>query len=136
MRDPLHGYAFPRKGGIAGELDNRHSRLEIEAGRVGFPSLAGCPPFEKGTIRVSRLVLLELLVPWENLFLTVPHGWVSDRDLIRQAANLVEALPHPYRDLFNTIFWNGGRFGRFCTMPPTICGHPAGGNRTCAMRLR
>ncbi len=59
---------------------------------------------------------------------TVPHGWVKDRELVRQAANLVEALPRHYRFLFNAIFWNGGRFERFCTMPSTICGQPSGGN--------
>lgn len=102
--------------------------LRLKPGELVSPRWPVAPSYEKGAIRISRLVLLERPDPWENLFLTIPHGWVGDRDLVRQAAILVEALPRPYRYLFNAIFWNGGRFGRFCTMPSTICGHPAEGN--------
>jgi len=102
--------------------------LRLKPGDLVSPRWPGAPSYEKGAIRISRLVLMERPEPWENLFHTVPHGWVSDRELVRQAANLVEALPRPYRFLFNAIFWNGGRFKSFCTMPASICGQPAGGN--------
>jgi len=102
--------------------------LRLKPGDLVSPRWPGAPSYEKGAIRISRLVLMERPEPWENLFHTVPHGWVSDRELVRQAANLVEALPRPYRFLFNAIFWNGGRFKRFCTLPASICGQPAAGN--------
>lgn len=51
------------------------------------------------------------------------HGWVRNRDLVKQAGELVEALPRPYRFLFNAIFWDGLRFKRFCTVPSSMNGH-------------
>ncbi len=102
--------------------------LRLKPGDLVSPRWPGTASYEKGAIKINRLVLMERPEPWENLFHTVPHGWVKDRELVQQAAKLVEALPRPYRYLFNAIFWNGGRFRRFCTLPSTICGHPAGGN--------
>jgi 3'-5' exoribonuclease len=72
---------------------------------------------EDGAYRINRLVLLEIPEPWENLLHLVPHDWVSDRELVQQAAELVEELPRPFRFLFNAIFWDGQRFYRYCTVP-------------------
>jgi len=81
-----------------------------------------------GSIKISRLVLMERPEPWENLFHTVPHGWVRDRELVTQAATLMEALPRPYRYLLNAILWDGQRFKRFCSLPSSIRGHHTANN--------
>ncbi|WP_297477254.1 hypothetical protein [Ferrovum sp.] len=78
---------------------------------------------ENGAIKICRLVLLERPESQENLFQTVPHGWVKNRELIKQAASLVDVLPRAYRFLFNAIFWNGERFRRYCTGPSSKHGH-------------
>lgn len=120
----FHEKAALRVGWTTGTPDLRLKPGDL----VSVRWTGGAASYDKGAIRISRLVLMERPEPWENLFLTVPHGWVSDRELVRQAANMIEALPRPYRFLFNAIFWKGGQFNRFCTMPTTLCGHPPGGN--------
>jgi len=79
-----------------------------------------------GALKISRLVLLETPVAMENLFDLVPHGWVKDRTLIRQAAALIEILPRSHRHLFNAVFWNGDRFRRYCNGPSSLAGHHDG----------
>lgn len=83
---------------------------------------------EDGTIRISRLVLIELPEPMENLFNLVPTGWVRDRNLLRKASELIDVLPRAHRHLFNAIFWDGERFRRFCTGPSSMNGHHNGDN--------
>ncbi len=114
----FHEKAALRVSWVAGTPD-----LRLKPGDLVSPRWPGAASYENGAIRIGRLVLLERPEPWLNLFHTVPHGWVDDRELVGQAATLVEALPRPYRYLFNAIFWNGGRFKRFCTLQSSVYGH-------------
>lgn len=84
---------------------------------------SGVPVSENGAIRIGRLVLIERPEPMENLFDLIPSGWVRDRELVKQGAELLERLPRGHRHLFNAIFWNGDRFRRFCTGPSSMNGH-------------
>jgi 3'-5' exoribonuclease len=84
----------------------------------------GKPACVGGAISISRLVLMECPEPWENLFHTVPHSWVKDRELVRQAASLFDGLPRSYRLIFNAIFWEGERFYRYCTVPASCHEQP------------
>ncbi len=102
--------------------------LRLKSGDLVSPRWSGHTTCEGGAIKISRLVLLERPEPWENLFHTVPHGWVKNRDLVNQAALLIEVLPRSYRFLFNAIFWDGLRFKRFCTVPSSMNGHHADDN--------
>jgi 3'-5' exoribonuclease len=102
--------------------------IRLKSGVLVSPRWLGQTICESGTIIISRLVLMERPEPWENLFLTVPHVWVKHRELVKHAAALVEALPRPYRFLFNAIFWDGFRFKRFCTVPSSMEGHHAEDN--------
>ena len=97
--------------------------MRLKSGALVSPRWLGQDTSENGAVRISRLILMERPEPWENLFHTVPHGWVKNRDLIKQAVELVEALPRPYRFLFNAIFWDGQRFKRFCMGPSSMNGH-------------
>jgi 3'-5' exoribonuclease len=102
--------------------------LRLKSGDLVSPRWFGSTTCEGGAIKISRLVLMERPEPWENLFQTVPHGWVKDRELIKQAAGLMEVLPRSYRYLFNAMFWDGQRFKRFCDVPSSISGHHAADN--------
>jgi 3'-5' exoribonuclease len=79
--------------------------LRLKSGDLVSPRWPGCTTSEAGMIKISRLILIERPEPWENLFHTIPHGWVKNREMIKQAAVLVDALPRAYRFLFNAIFW-------------------------------
>ena len=96
--------------------------LRLKVGDLVAPRWLFTASCENGTIRIARLVRMERPEPWENLFHTVPCDWVDDRQLIAQAADLIEALPRPCRYLFNAIFWDGQRFRRYCTAPSTLSG--------------
>jgi 3'-5' exoribonuclease len=102
--------------------------LRMKSGDLVSPRWFGSTTCEGGAIKISRLVLMERPEPWQNLFNTLPHGWVKDRKLVRQAAGLMEGLPRSYRYLFNAIFWDGQRFRRFCLLPSLISGHHAADN--------
>jgi 3'-5' exoribonuclease len=102
--------------------------IRLKSGVLVSPRWLGRSICEDGKIKISRLVLLERPESWENLFQTVPHGWVRERELVRQAAELVEALPRAYRFLLNAVFWDGQRFKRFCTVPSSMNGHHAEDN--------
>lgn len=82
-----------------------------------------CGSDEEGSIRISRLVLIERPEAMANLLDTVPSGWVRDRDLVQEAKDLIECLPRDHRHLFNAIFWEGERFRRFCIGPSSMNGH-------------
>ncbi len=88
----FHEKAALRVGWVTGTPD-----LRLKPGDLVSPRWLGDASYEKGAIKIGRLVLLERPEPWENLFCTVPHGWVDDRELVKAAATLVEALPRPYR---------------------------------------
>jgi 3'-5' exoribonuclease len=102
--------------------------IRLRSGTLVSPRWLGKTLSEGGTIKISRLVLIERPEPWENLFHTVPHGWVKQRDIVTQAAELIEALPRAYRFLFNAIFWDGSRFKRFYSVPSSMNGHHANDN--------
>ena len=102
--------------------------IRLKSGVLVSARWLGQTKCENGTIIISRLVLMERPEPWENLFLTVPHGWVKNRELVKQAAALIEVLPRSYRFLFNAIFWDGQRFKRFCSGPSSMNGHHAEDN--------
>lgn len=76
-----------------------------------------------GAIQVSRLVLLELPINTVNLFETVPHRWVKNRELVGRAKVILDTLPDNLRFLFTAILWNGARFRRFCNRPASVSGH-------------
>ncbi len=105
-----------------------HPDLRLNSGDLVSPRWLGHTTCEGGLIKISRLVLMERPEPWENMFHTVPHGWVKNRELVRQAAELVESMPRSYRFLFNAVFWNGQRFKRFCLAPSSMNGHHAEDN--------
>jgi 3'-5' exoribonuclease len=102
--------------------------LRLKSGDLVSPRWLGLTTSEDGMIKISRLVLMERPEPWENLFHTVPHGWVKSRELVSLAAELFELMPRPYRFLFNAVFWDGQRFKRFCTVPSSMNGHHAEDN--------
>lgn len=102
--------------------------IRLKSGDLVSPRWSGHTTCEGGAIRISRLILMERPEPWENLFHSIPHGWVKNRELVMQAAALVELLPRSYRFLLNAIFWDGQRFKRFCTVPSSMNGHHADDN--------
>lgn len=106
----------------------KHPDLRLKSGDLVSPRWLGQVTRDGCMLKISRLVLMERPEPWENLFNTVPHGWVRNRELVRQAAELIEALPRAYRFLFNAVFWDGQRFKRFCTVPSSMNGHHAEDN--------
>ena len=81
------------------------------------------PVSHHGAVQINRLVLIEHPEPEENLFRMVPHGWVKDLELVKQAIELVDNLPRAYRFLFNAVFWNGERFRRYCMGPSSVNAH-------------
>lgn len=91
--------------------------IRLKSGDLVSPRWSGLTTCEGGIIKSGRLILMERAEPWENLFHTIPHGWVKNRELVVQAATLVDLLPRSYRFLLNAIFWDGQRLKRFCTVP-------------------
>lgn len=98
-------------------------RSETALVRVQWPKRA--PTSLHGLIHVDRLVYLERPEPTVNLFQTIPYGWVRDRQLVMSGIDLLSRMPAPLLHLFNAIFWNGGRFHRFCTGPSSLRHHHA-----------
>lgn len=76
-------------------------------------------------MEISRLVLLERPEATLNLFDMVPESWVADRDLVSRASALWQELPYYLQSLFNTIFWCGERFKRYCVGQSSIRHHHA-----------
>lgn len=76
-----------------------------------------------GAIQISRLVLLEQPIKGTNLFETVPYGWVKDRDLVKRAKTVMDALPDNLNHLIVSILWHGTRFRHFCNRPASMNGH-------------
>jgi len=99
--------------------------IRLKSGDLVSPRWSGLTTCEGGIIKIGRLILMERAEPWENLFHTIPHGWVKNRELVVQAATLVDLLPRSYRFLLNAIFWDGQRLKRFCTVPSSMNGHHA-----------
>lgn len=80
---------------------------------------------DNGAIEVQRLILLERPEASLNLFETVPSCWVRDKDLLVRASCLWSGLPSHFQALFNSVFWCGERFRRYCTGPSSLRGHHA-----------
>jgi 3'-5' exoribonuclease len=80
---------------------------------------------DDGAVRVDRVVVLERPEREVNLFRTIPREWVRDRSLVQHGIALLDDMPADLNYLFNVIFWNGPRFGRFCTGPSSIRHHHA-----------
>lgn len=99
------------------------STCRINVGHIVSTRLSIPATCANGSIRVSRLVAYERPVANTNLFNLVPHTWVKDRALVGRAAVLLGELPEPHRLLFNAIFWDAGRFERFCRQPSSMIGH-------------
>jgi len=78
-----------------------------------------------GAIQISRLVLLEQPVKGFNLFETVPPGWVKNRELVKNAQEILNCLPDNWHHLVTAIMWNGTRFSQFCENPSSISNHHA-----------
>ena len=82
----------------------------------------------EGAIRIDRLIPAGTAVPEINLFETIPHSWIKDRDLVKRAADLWEQLPRSLAHLVNSVFWEAGRFHRFVMGPSSLQGHHLGWN--------
>lgn len=119
----FHEKAAIRVTWTSGKPDSRITVNDIVSPRWQAHDTSG-----DGRIPINRLVLLERPEPMANLFDTVPPGWIRDRDLVRQARELIDDLPRPYRHLFNAIFWSGERFRRFCKGPSSRHHHHCGEN--------
>lgn len=74
---------------------------------------------------IEDLVILPEPDPRVNLFRTVPKNWVEDRSMLNDAAKLFDAMPSPYRQLYNAIFWEEKRFRTYCETPSSIKNHHA-----------
>jgi 3'-5' exoribonuclease len=97
--------------------------VRLKPGALVSPRYSGRPSSQDGMVRIARLVLCELPCRSEDLFKTVPSGWVTDRDLLARASALWEHLPLVWQELFNHILWDGERFERFCINPGSCIGH-------------
>lgn len=103
----------------------RKSDARLKVGEMVSPRWSRNVAYEGSAIRINGLEPLMRPDSWLNLFRTIPFGWVEDRELVKRAAKLVDALPLTYRHLFNAIFWDGERFKRFCTLQLFRYGHHA-----------
>lgn len=121
IRNEAHLYhekATLRVAWVSRQVDTR-----LRAGSLVSIRWTGNPVTMDGTIHVAGLILLERPVLSENLFDTVPPGWVGERDLVDEARAYWERLPRGYQQLFNAVFWNGLRFQRYVTGPSSLNGH-------------
>jgi len=76
-----------------------------------------------GYIEVTRLIEYQCPDAKLNLFDLIPYAWVKDRSLVVRANTIFNKLSAPHRLLFNAIFWDAGRFERFCRQPSSMVGH-------------
>lgn len=106
------------------------SETELRRGDLVSPKWIARPAGRKGTYSVTGLMPIRSSDASVNLFDLVPVWRVNDRGLLKAAANIVGSLPISYRALLNEIFWNDGRFGRYCTVPSSMNGHHNGLNGT------
>lgn len=111
------------KATLTVEWLSRHVDVRLTVGALVSIRWCDRPVCLVGAVRIARLTLLEKPEPAVNLFETIPHGWLRDRDLARRGAMLWERLPRGFRHLFDAIFWQGGRFHRFVAGPSSLKGH-------------
>lgn len=98
--------------------------IRLKPGALVSPRYSLAQPIcQNGTVRLASVVLCELPDRSEDLFKTVPRGWVQDRTLLPRASALWERLPLVWQELFNRILWDADRFERFCINPGSCIGH-------------
>ncbi len=97
----------------------------LKPGAIVSPRFCHTPIVGCGSMEVSRLVLLERPEAAINLFDMVPESWVANRDLLERASVLWNELPYYFQAMFNTIFWCGERFKRYCVGQSSIRNHHA-----------
>lgn len=114
---------FHERASLTVEWLSRQADVRLTRGSLVAIRWQGRPTVRQGALRVARLILLERPDAATNLFHTVPTGWVADRDLVCRAAALWGQLPRPFAHLFNAVFWDGHRFGRFVGGPSSLAGH-------------
>jgi 3'-5' exoribonuclease len=118
-----HDYSSHRIGWRTAYCD-----IRMKEGALVRVFWKGVPEPVDGITPVTRVAVVDEPIRFENLFLTVPPSWVRDRELVERAARLWDSLSDPQRELFNCVFWDGGRFGRYCRGPSSLRGHHAGVN--------
>jgi 3'-5' exoribonuclease len=114
----FHGHTSIRVKWATSQCDSRLKQNAL----VAVQGLAQIPN-KPDVFQISRLEVLDHPVPELNLFNTIPAYWVNDRELIWQAARLMDALPGDYRHFFNAIFWDQKRFQRYCIGPSSMNHH-------------
>lgn len=119
---------FHERATIRVEWLSRHPDVRLAAGSLVAIRWCGRPVSLDGAVRIARLVLLEKPEADINLFDTIPHRWLQERDLARRGAALWGALPRGFAHLFNAIFWDGRRFLRYVAGPSSLRGHHHGPN--------
>lgn len=98
---------------------------KVHPGEIVSPRFGKTVSSDNGSIRIQRLAVYQRPEADTNLFDLVPAYWVKDRALVRRAGALLTCLPCAHRFLFNAIFWDPGRFERFCRQPASMAGHHA-----------
>lgn len=73
-----------------------------------------------GAIQIASLVLLEYPIKGVNLFETVPPRWGRERQLLKQAKELLDLLPVNIRLIVTAILWDGRRLRCFCERSASI----------------
>ncbi|NMG27980.1 HD domain-containing protein [Aromatoleum evansii] len=121
---------FHERATIRVEWLSQHPDVRLTVGSLVSIRWSGRAVTFDGAVRIARLVLIEKPVPALNLFDTIPHRWLRDRELAKRGAALWKELPRGFQHLFNAIFWDGGRFRRFVEGPSAINGdhHVRNGN--------
>lgn len=114
---------FHESASISVEWLTRHADIRLVQGSLVSIRWLGRPVSSDGYVRIARLVLLERPEAEANLFDLVPHGWVSDRDLVTRASTLWQGLPRGFKHLFNAMLWDGRRFQRYLVGPSSLEHH-------------
>ena len=123
-----HGYAmkatlFHARATLTVGWEVNQPDTRLKPGVLVSPRYTGRARCVDGVLRISRLIVAEIPVRSEDLFMTVPPDWVADRHLLVRASVLWAQLSLPSQELFNNVLWNGDRFRRFCRGPSSITGH-------------
>lgn len=119
--DLFHANANPRVTWTV-----RHPDTRLKAGVLVKPIQMKATAGGNGSLTIHHLMVLERPEAGLNLFETVPATWVGDHDLLVRAGVLWDTLPAHLQGLFNTVFWEGGRFRRFCQGQSSLHGHHDG----------
>lgn len=113
---------FHEKASINVTWINTKVDERLTAGRLVTPRWTSRTVCTQGQIIINRL--LPVSMPGNvNLFDTVPYEWVKDREIIRQAKQMIDSLPDYFIKLVNGIFWDYRRFYRFLVGPSSLNGH-------------